>query len=452
MVFKKSLLFICPFFLSIALQAQADLGDPINSGVLPDDTDLICELPIFPEIELYTNFYEPGDTVPDFTLFDLDGTPFVLSEILAEGKPVVLIGASYTCYVFRDKIPVINEIQEIYGDDVNIFITYTAEAHPAGDISPYFGFEAVGEPNIDDGVLFPQPEAYGERKGLVNEMLTELPINVPVLIDGPCNEYWLDYGTYPNHAYILNPNGTVYEFQDWFDKYPANIFTSIENLLNEDTVITADPIGAYILEEVADSCIVGDPGSTIIAHVDLTNIDTIDAVVEIFEYEEIFPVGWLSSICTDICYPPDVVSSTITVPAGATVGFSYYFYTTDTPGEGEIQLIVRQAFDYDMSYFVSLKACTEFTEEEPVAIEITGSEKEMKLFPNPASENVIVQTSNAISANSVIQLYNANGSLIMEVPAQSASTSISLEELSAGIYQVVLLNGISSSVQTLVIQ
>jgi hypothetical protein len=452
MTCKKIFLSLAALFLLVDIQAQAVLGDPINDGILPDDTDEICALPIYPEIELYSFPYAVGDTVNDFTLFDLDGVPYTLSEILLDGKPVVLIGASYTCYVFRDKIPVINEIQETYGDAVNIFITYTAEAHPAGDVSPYFGFEAVGEQNIEDGVIFPQPEAYGERKGLVNEMLTDLEIDVPVLIDGPCNEYWLTYGTYPNHAYILNPNGTVYEFQDWFDKYPANIFTSLNNLLNEDTVITEDPVGAYILEEVADSCIVGDPGSTIIAHVDLTNIDIVDAEVEIFEYAEIFPEGWLSSICTDICYPPDVVSSTITVPAGETVGFSYYFYTNETPGEGEIQLIVRQAFDYDMAYFVSLKACTEFTEEEPVSIEVSNSNKGIKLFPNPATDYFVLQTSTELVNNSFVQLYNANGSLMLELPVTAASTTIPVDGLVAGIYQVVLMDATGSSVRTLVIQ
>lgn len=62
---------------------------------------------------------------------------------------------------------------------------------------------------------------------MLSSLLSSNYLRPTVLIDGPCNEWWLNYGTEPNSATLIQPNGTVFAFQQWFDKAPENIFVRL---------------------------------------------------------------------------------------------------------------------------------------------------------------------------------------------------------------------------------
>ena len=62
-------------------------------------------------------------------------------------------------------------------------------------------------------------------------MLNAMTIDVPVLIDGPCNEYWTNMAYAPNNAYLINTDGSVYVKHGWFHKAPKDILADIDNLL-----------------------------------------------------------------------------------------------------------------------------------------------------------------------------------------------------------------------------
>ena len=99
---------------------------------MPNDADSVCDIPIYigPTGNYQTVGYHIGDTVPDFTLYQMDSTPFTLSNTMADGKPVLLVSASYTCYAYRRRLQDLNDIYAAYGNDVNVYIVYTLEAHP----------------------------------------------------------------------------------------------------------------------------------------------------------------------------------------------------------------------------------------------------------------------------------------------------------------------------------
>ena len=69
-----------------------------------------------------------------------------------------MIGSSYTCPVFRNKLPVINDVVATYGAQLTTIIVYTPEAHPYLDVSPYFGAVNTHQANISSGILYEQPE------------------------------------------------------------------------------------------------------------------------------------------------------------------------------------------------------------------------------------------------------------------------------------------------------
>jgi hypothetical protein len=63
-------------------------------------------------------------------------------------------------------------------------------------------------------------------------MLASCDLKVPVLLDGPGNEWWTTFGTAPNSAFLLNPNGTIFEKQGWLNAGRAPMTYFIDSLLH----------------------------------------------------------------------------------------------------------------------------------------------------------------------------------------------------------------------------
>ena len=201
---------------------------------MPADSDPICYIPMVGGGGFDAKGYLVGDTIPHFSLYDLSGTKMDIENILLEGKPVLLVGGSYTCPVFRNKMDEINDIQTMYGDVINVMIIYIIEAHPiAPDTSPYFGRVNDGN-NPAVGISYLQPTTYGERKDVAVDFLDSMSTDVPVFIDGLCNEWWLTFGPAPNNGYLVDTNGVIQIKHGWFDKYPHDIFAELEAYLAVD--------------------------------------------------------------------------------------------------------------------------------------------------------------------------------------------------------------------------
>lgn len=209
------------------------LGPTIGVSSLPADSDPICTINVYldPDGTYETPGIQIGDTLLHFNFYDVNGVGTDILTELQKGKPLLLISGSYTCPVYRGKIPAINQIQATYGSQLSTFIIYVVEPHPDVDISPYSGNVWTTSANVSEGILHRQPTTYGERKTVVSTMLSAMTIDVPVLIDGPCNEYWINMAYAPNNAYLINTDGKVYVKHGWFHKAPKDMEADIANLL-----------------------------------------------------------------------------------------------------------------------------------------------------------------------------------------------------------------------------
>ncbi|MDA0193934.1 MAG: hypothetical protein O2887_06075 [Bacteroidetes bacterium] len=236
----RSYLFFVFTLLVPLLWGQHHLMSTIGQSTLPKDRDLVgykemmkyAPMPGFACDECGP---AEGDIIPDFTLFTLDGTPVNIGDVLSTGKPILLVSGSYTCWVFRDNIPVINRIDSIYKEELAVFIVYTAEAHPT-DPNPYSGAVWVNgrvwfHGNVIDGILYNQPRTYGERKSLVKKMIKKLHIHSEVIIDGPGNEWWHYFGPAPNNAYLIAPDGKINSKHPWFNQGLLDMENDIASLL-----------------------------------------------------------------------------------------------------------------------------------------------------------------------------------------------------------------------------
>jgi len=305
---------------------------------LPSDNDSACYF------EPYTGGfsatgYQRGDTVNDFTLFSYNGDTLNLRRELQKGKPVVLISCSYTCPVYRGKVPNINFLRDTYGNSVSIFLIYTIEAHPYPDISPYFGYVNPGQQNINEGILYPLARTYGQRKTLVWKMDSAMTINVPVFIDSPCDVWLRKFGPAPNNAYLITRQGIVFAKHPWYNKPPNNMFRDIDSLLGIGGGGGGGNFnGIFSFLLAGDSTVIGTPGETLYGHGLFINNSNDTAIIRAIRDEEILPAGWSSSICIDVCYPPEADTAIFYFPPSDTQEYTMYFYTNAVAGNGHIKM------------------------------------------------------------------------------------------------------------------
>lgn len=235
MRFTKYLILLSVLFVAFA-RAQVTLPFAINKEGLPADTTTIVKSQTNGRITpgyFATSGFQEGDLVPEFWLYDTAGNVCQLSKLLAEGKPVLLIAASYTCPQSRKTIESkLHTLNSKYGKKINIRLIYVIEAHPSQpDICPYTGAVYTTGANLRDSILFRQPITYAERKLMAVNLIHQHEVNVPVLIDSPDNAYWRHFGPAPNNAYLLTPNGVVFKKYAWLDN--SNFADNIDALLND---------------------------------------------------------------------------------------------------------------------------------------------------------------------------------------------------------------------------
>ena len=401
--------------------AQPTLLPSIGIGALPADSDPICALPS--QTPPITSCGRPeGESAADFTLYDKDGNPFNLEEALLLGKPVLMISCSYTCPVFRNKVPVINEVVDLYGSQLTTIIVYTPEAHPYLDISPYFGAVNTGQENINAGILYEQPETYGERKAVLQALLDSMQIDAPIYLDGPCNNWWNYYGPQPNNAYLIDTDGSIFRHHDWLHRNDDDIFCDIDSLLGLPSDCTQDFGGSFTVQSVSNDTIWGDAGTTITGHATLTNPTTEDCLVRVVKLQVNMPAGWTSSLCADVCYLPDVDTALVELPASSTMDFYYYFYTT-VAGTGYTRVGFRNESNTDNNFIRNYWAVA----SDANAIPEPDDETAWKAFPNPAMDQV---SFTGLPPHTQVEWRDLSGRLV----ERSAAATVSTAALAKGVY------------------
>jgi len=419
---------ICPS----NIYGQVPLNTFIGADHLAADSDPICDFPIFPDVAPDLEGPYEGDFVHDFKLYTLEGDSMQLSGALNDRKPVLLIGCNYTCFVFRGKIDLINNLQATYGDQIKIYLVYTVEAHPVIDVSPYFGVEAVGDQNYADGILYRQPTTYGERKAIVSDMLAAEEINVPVLIDNPCNVWWLNFGTAPNCAFLIDPDGYIFDSQNWLNKEPENIYASIDSMLGVVGSGAFDPQGSFTAVDEGLDIYYGTAGNVISSHITLSNTSDDDVLIDFLRTANDIPATWLSYICTDLCFSPDADSTSVYLMPGQTEEVRVDFYTDDLPNDGTVDVTFRNRTDFTNTYSYSFKAQS----VDETAVENIGAEQEIKIYPNPGHNNDAIQIIyNVRNTSADWQILNAEGQIV-ETGLFSTGNNheINIEKVAAGIY------------------
>ena len=333
---KILLILLCLPMIGIS---QVSLLPSIGLNNIPNDSDSVCN--IVPRNQGNSwNTINPGDTMANFKLWNINGDSIILSDVLNAGKRVLMVAGSYTCPIFRNHMTELNAVAAQFGNQIECFVVYTVEAHPTGSPMPYSG-------NINPtNPPYYQPNTYGERKTILQDMLNgvgtgsyiPVPINVPIYIDGPCNEWW-EYYNGPNNAYLIDTNGVLFAYHNWFSNsnppngIATNIWCDIDSLLSVTSggcnqVTTLNGTFNFQLKPTSTPMNYGNPGDIIDIFGEIINTSNSGVEVDIRRIMNNLPSStWSSSMCIGVCLPPNQDTTSAIVGAGDTLDFSFHFFT-----------------------------------------------------------------------------------------------------------------------------
>lgn len=430
-------------FTFLTVFGNSQLLPSIGLNTQPANSATICEPPYYTG-SFYTTGYQVGDTVPDFKLYNLLGDSLVLSNELQNEKPVLLIAGSLTCPVFRTKVQFINQVMATYGSSVNVFVIYTIEAHPT-DTSVYFGNINTTSQNINDGVLFPNPLTYGDRKQMVDTMSNWVSLNAPVFIDGPCNEWWNNFGPAPNNSYLIDTNGIVISKHGWFHKLPTdNIFCDIDNYLNfvSGSCNTSTAAGHFSVN-VLNNISYGIPGQTLYDYAHIVNTQSVPVTVSAQMIQTIIPSNWQVSFCADVCYGVMDTYISFVVNPYDTLLFSLDYATNMVPDSGRVRVGFQNVNNTSNSFAYWLRASTFPTTgiKNNVANNTT-----IALYPNPATNRISLITD---ETNYSLKAYDLLGN---EKETVITNNSIDTESWVNGIYFLVFKSPEGTLTKKLIIE
>jgi hypothetical protein len=432
---KKHFTVLIFCLLTIGTFAQ-NLLPSIGLGSLPNDSDPISYFQC--SIDVDGTFLQvgpqPGDTMPNFTFYDVNDNTFKLSAALNTGKPVLVLGGSYTCPYFRSRRNLINNIVSNYSADLTVAVIYTIEAHPDNDSSIYFCDTNQHQSNVNQGILYDMADTYGERKATVNDMLNNTVFNAPVYLDGPGNEWLTYFGPAPSNAYLIDTNGIIFTKHGWFNQAPFDIIYEIDSLLGNATN-PPNPLDGTFGWTIVDSVATGSPVSEITAYGLMTNNSTGDAMIEIVRMQQNLPNPWTSAMCVDVCLPHTADTTLLLLQKDSTEDFHMHFNTGQLPNTGDVLVSFRNLNDPGNYFEQRFYGDT----HQGVGVgEMSLSSSEVAVYPNPGNgQHRIRINSDQVKTSTEIRLvvYSLHGQQVDQFSFKgNGEHPFSLNNPASGLY------------------
>ena len=144
---------------------------------------------------------------------------------------------SLSCGQSRRHARALRRLSRRFEQYINAVIIYVVEAHPINAPSPYADRIWVTAKNEIAGIHCAQPRTIEERIELAHRLRRRFHLSTPMLIDTLDDRAWRAFGSAPNVAILVQPDGRVAVKQGWFD--PREMARAITALL-KDSLVTAD--------------------------------------------------------------------------------------------------------------------------------------------------------------------------------------------------------------------
>jgi len=139
-----------------------------------------------------------GDQAPDFSLTHInDETKTVQLSSFAGSKPVALLFGSCTWPPFAASVGQLNSLNKKLGEQVQVFLIYTREAH------------AIDSTRTNFRSTVEQPITTEERRTVAQEFLTTMKLEVPALLDDIEDTASKAYVSLPDRLYLIGKDGKI---------------------------------------------------------------------------------------------------------------------------------------------------------------------------------------------------------------------------------------------------
>ena len=178
----------------------------------------------------------PGERMPEIILHDIKGNPQPLS-LCWDKQPALLVTMSLSCGQTRRQARALRRLSRRFEQDINTVIIYVAEAHPINAPSPYADRIWVTKKNEIAGIHCAQPGTLEERIELAHQLRRRFRLSTSVLMDTLDDRAWRAFGSAPNVAILVQPDGRIAVKQGWFE--PREMARAITALL-KSSLVTAD--------------------------------------------------------------------------------------------------------------------------------------------------------------------------------------------------------------------
>ena len=178
----------------------------------------------------------PGEPMPELILHNIEGNHQQLSPCW-DKKPALLVTMSLSCGQSRRHARALRRVSRRFEQDVNTVIIYVKEAHPINVPSPYADSIWVTAKNEIAGIHCVQPRTLEERIELAQQLRRRFRLSTYMLIDALDDRAWCAFGSAPNVAILVHPDGTIAVKQGWFE--PREMAREITALL-KTSLVTAD--------------------------------------------------------------------------------------------------------------------------------------------------------------------------------------------------------------------
>jgi len=199
--------------------------------------------------------------------------------------------------------------------------------------------------------------------------------------------------------------------------------------------------GSFTFTLNSDSLIYGTPGATMIIYGYFENTSNEDVILDVIRTHNSLPPGWQSTICTDICYAPEVDSTLLEIDAFESATFEFSFYST-SEDTGYAGILIQNQADLSNNYFHEMMC---ITDSSLVGLKQNINDSQnILIYPNPSTGHIIISNLPNIST---INIYEMSGHMIRSRDIRNQSQiQITLPDQD-GIYLIQIRNaeGLSKS-------
>ena len=179
---------------------------------------------------------QPGERMPELILHNIEGNHQQLSRCW-DKQPALLVTMSLSCGQSRRHARALRRLSRRFEQYINTVVIYVKEAHPINAPSPYVDRIWVTTKNEIAGIHCAQPRTLEGRIELAHQLRRRFRLSTSMLIDALDDCAWRAFGSAPNVAILVHPDGRIAVKQGWFE--PKGMARAITALL-KNSLVTAD--------------------------------------------------------------------------------------------------------------------------------------------------------------------------------------------------------------------